>query len=402
MTNEPQDDQAQGQPEKKRQQKPKGRSHGEGSVFERKNGDRNKPFVAQIPLGGGKKKIVGYYATKQEAVTAKNKALHEIEQIKRVGNTRQKVGEYLEYWLENIHRISVRLSSYVQTRNIIKHHLIPALGEIPIQKLTAREVQQFYGKLQEEHLSSQRIRSVHIALHKALKDAVQADLLRDNVCDRVTLPRLDTGERHPLTQTQAQQFIQAAKGNPWETLLIVALTTGLRRGELRALRWQDIDLEKRIVHIHRSAISVNGYGVVDSEPKTHKSKRNIVLHAFVIEMLKNHRRVQLEQRLKKGATWKDLDLVFPNRVGDYFCKDSLYRNFARILRKAGLPPMHIHDLRHSAATILLAMGVNIRVVQEILGHSNISTTLGIYGHVLPGMQEEAMKKCGKILGEQQQ
>src|SRR5260370_19644250 len=129
MTDQLLNEQPQEQPAKKRQQRPKGRGHGEGSVFERKTGDRNKPWVAQIPLDRGQKRIVGYYATKPEAIKAKNKALQEIEQVKRVSNSRQTVREYLEYWLENVHRLSVRLSSYVQTLSMVKCHIFPALGK---------------------------------------------------------------------------------------------------------------------------------------------------------------------------------------------------------------------------------------------------------------------------------
>lgn len=387
------------QPEKKRQQKPKGRGHGEGSVFERKGGNRNKPWVAQIPLGGGKKRIVGYYSTKQGAITAKNKALQEIELMRRVKNSRQTLAMYLEYWLEHVQKNAVKLSSYVGIRTILNRHIIPALGHIPIQKLTVRDVQQFYGGLQLK-LSKRYTKNIHNILHKALKDAVREDLLKENVCDRVTLPRLEVKERRSLTQSQAQQLLQAAKGSKLEVLVIVALTTGLRHGELRALRWSNVDLDRGELHVLRSALHLHGYGIIESEPKTKSSRRTVALHSFVVETLKEHRVDQLEQRLKAGSGWKNLDLVFPCRTGNYFSDSTLYRHFAKILSHAGLPPMHFHDLRHSAATILLAMGVNIKVVQEILGHSNISMTLGVYGHVLPGMQEEAMKKWGNVLGEQ--
>ncbi len=395
MTDQPQNE----LPQKRRQQKPKSRGHGEGSVFERKNGDRNKPWVAQVSMGRGHKKIIGYYASKQEAIAAKNKALQEIELVRRVKNSRQTLEEYLEYWLEHVQRLSVRLSSFVQTLIMINSHIIPELGSIPLQKLTVRDVQRFVSKLQDT-LSAVHVRNIHGILHKALAKAISEDLLRENVCDRVTLPRLETTEMQVLTQSQAQQLLRAAEGNHWETLLIVALTTGLRHGELRALKWSDVDLERKELYVRHTAGRVPGYGYVESEPKSKKSRRTVVLHAFVVETLKSHRVAQLEQRLKAGSAWQDRNLVFPGQTGNYFHKNTLYRNFHKILDKAGLPPMRIHDLRHSAATILLAMGVNIKVVQEILGHSNISMTLGIYGHVLPGMQEEAMKKWGSVLGEQ--
>lgn len=398
MTDQPQNEQSQGQPEKKRQQKPKSRGHGEGSVFERKTGDRNKPWVAQVSLGQGQKRTVGYYSTKPEAIAAKNKALQEIEQLKRVKNSRQTLGQYLEYWFEHVHRLPIRLSTYVQHRSILKCHILPTLGNIPMQKLTTRDVQQLVSKLQER-LSAGRVRTIYTLLHQALEHAINEDLLSNNVCDRVTLPRLETAERSVLTQKQAQQFVEAAKDSDLEALFIVALTSGLRHGELRALKWQQIDFEQGKLHVRHSAGDIDGYGTVESEPKSNNGRRTIVLHVFVVETLKRHRLNQLECKRQAGSAWKDLDLVFPSRTGNYFCKNTLYRNFAKTLNKAGLPPMRVHDLRHSAATILLAMGVNIKVIQEILGHSNVSLTLKVYSHVLPGMQAEAMQKWGNVLGE---
>lgn len=400
MTDQPQN-QSPEHPEKARQQKRKGRAHGEGTVFERTGGDRQKPWVAQISVGGGQRRTVGYYATKQEAVAAKNKALHEIERIKRVRSSRQTLEDYLQYWFEHVHRLPIKLSSYVQHRSILHCHILPALGHIPLQKLTVRDVQQFVSQLQEE-LSAGRVRTVYNLLHKALKHAVNEDLLMSNVCEKVTLPRLETSERPVLTPLQAQQLVQAVKDHQLEALFVVALTTGLRHGELRALKWRDLDLDQKALHVRHSASEISGYGTVESEPKSRKSRRTVALHDFVIEVLKNHRIAQLELRLKVGRAWRDLDLVFPSKTGYYFSKGTIYRNFYMILKDADLPKIRLHDLRHSAATILLAMGVHIKVVQEILGHSNVSLTLKVYGHVLPGMQAEAMQKWGNVLGKSQQ
>ena len=299
-----------------------------------------RAWVAQVPLGGGKKRIVGYFATKQEAIVAKNKALQEIEQLKRLKNSRQTLEQYLEYWFEHVHRLPIKLSTYVQHRSILKCHILPALGNIPMQKLTARDVQQLISRLQER-LSPGRVRTIHALLRQALEHAVNEDLLNNNVCDRVTLPRLETKERSVLTQAQAQQLIQTARDSDLEALFIVALTTGLRHGELRALKWQQIDFEQRKLHVRHSAGDIDGYGTVESEPKSHKGRRTIVLHTLVVETLQRHRLNQLKHRLQIGNTWRDLNLVFPSRTGNYFCKNTLYRNFAKMLSNAGLPPMRI-------------------------------------------------------------
>lgn len=181
-----------------------------------------------------------------------------------------------------------------------------------------------------------------------------------------------------------------------EGLLTLDVTTGMRLGELLALRWQDIDFEHRSLHIRRSMGFISGQGYVEFEPKTARSRRKILLPPFVCEVLRQHRTRQLEERLKMGTVWRERDLVFCNRYGDFLDPSHLRQRFDRLLKDAGLPDVRFHDLRHSAATILLSMGIHPKVVQEILGHSQISMTLDTYSHVLPSMQQEAMDKLDDL------
>jgi integrase len=383
-------------PEKKTR-KPKSRGHGEGSIYERK-GDtikRNKPWVAQIPLENGKKKLL-YFKTRQEAQLALRKALNEQEQGMLVTEKDQTVKQYMEYWLEHVHKPAIRLSTYVKCCELVRLYILPALGHIKLQRLTIQQVQILYSQLQEKQLSASRIRFIHVTLHKALDDAVHTGLVSKNVCDSVKPPRLVRKERPVLTPEQAQQLLEAAKGSPMEALLTVALATGMRRGELLGLKWRDINLEKCSLQVARSMDRVAGHGVVESEPKTAQGRRGIALPPFAVEALKQHHLHQLEARLKAGPRWNENDLVFCNVYGNFLHPFRLYTMFHKVLADAGLPHMHFHDLRHSAATILLAMGINIKVVQEILGHSQVSMTLGIYSHVLPGMQEEAMGRMNDL------
>jgi len=186
-------------------------------------------------------------------------------------------------------------------------------------------------------------------------------------------------------------------GHRFEALLTIALTTGMRKGELLALRWQDIDVANRSLHIRRSVNRFPGYGFVENEPKTTTSRRKIVLPLFAIEALKQHKAFQDEARQKVGTAWQDHDLVFCNTIGGFQDVKHLRVSFKRLLKEAGLPEIRFHDHRHSAATILLSMGVNVKVIQELLGHSQTSMTLDIYTHVLPGMQNEAMDKWDDLL-----
>ncbi|MGZ3611089.1 MAG: site-specific integrase, partial [Ktedonobacteraceae bacterium] len=174
--------------------------------------------------------------------------------------------------------------------------------------------------------------------------------------------------------------------------------TGMRRGELLGLKWEDLTLTESngSLQVRRSMTRVAGHGVVTSEPKTASSRRKIALSPFVIRVLKEHRVRQLEMRLQAGTKWIENDLVFCNAYGNFLHPARLYMMFHKVLAEADVQNIRFHDLRHSAATILLSMGVNVKVVQEMLGHSRISMTLDTYSHVLPGMQEEAVEKISGL------
>lgn len=385
------------QPEKHRRKPRRKRAHGEGSVFELKGRDRKKPWVAQITLENGKKRQT-YHATQQDAIAARRKMLNELEQGRIITAKGQTVGQFLEYWLEEVHKPAVRLHTYVNYRRFLDNHILPEIGHIPLGKLAPEQVQALYSRKLKEGLSPKSISVMHGLLHTALAQAVKWRRVSYNVCDDVKPPRLIKREAHSLTPEQAQRLLEAAKGHRLEVLLTLAITTGMRRGEIVGLKWADIDFVTRSLHVCRTVDRLGGYGFTVSEPKTATGKRKISLPHFVIAMLKEHRTRQLEVRLKVGPTWEDHDIVFCDARGRFFDPNYLYRLFQEFLKEAGLPPMRFHDLRHSAATILLSMGVNPKVIQELLGHSRINVTLDIYSHVLPGMQDEAMGKWDDLFG----
>jgi integrase len=163
------------------------------------------------------------------------------------------------------------------------------------------------------------------------------------------------------------------------------------------LKWQDIHFDGRYLLVRHTAHRLPGLGFVENEPKTKSSRRKITLPQLVLEALQQHKMNQDAMKQKAGEKWKNLDLVFPNTVGNYQEANYRQKMFLGFLKEAELPSMRLHDLRHSATTILLSQGVNAKVVQEILGHSSITMTLGIYGHVLPGMQGDAMNKWDEWL-----
>jgi len=187
--------------------------------------------------------------------------------------------------------------------------------------------------------------------------------------------------------------LEVAKQDRLYALYALALTTGMRQGELLGLRWADVDLDRATVHVRQQLRRLKGEGMHFSEPKTARGRRTIALPDMAIDVLKLHRKAQLEARLAAGSLWQDYDLVFPNQTGKPMERQNINRrSFLPLLDKAGLPRIRFHDLRHSAATLLLAQGVHPKVVQERLGHSQISLTMDTYSHVLPDMQQEAARK----------
>lgn len=373
------------------------RGHGEGSIYQRKDGR----WTAEISLEGGKSKFL-YGKTRKEVQEKLKTALYEQQRGALVTGPQQKLGQFLTHWLEDVHKQSVRPRTYERYEEIIRLHLLPSIGHHYLQKLSPQQLQLFYKKKLDEGLSATTVSSFHSVLHKALETAVRWNLLARNTCDLVSPPRRKHFEIQPLNIEQIQQLLTVTSGHRQEALMILALATGMRRGELLALKWQDVDLEERILQVRRILTRIpsklSGKGFEETEPKTDKGRRSIVLPPFVVEALKQHRLRQLEEKLKAGPAWHDHDYVFSTSIGTHLnpTRDVL-DVLKSLLKKAGLPNIRFHDLRHSSATMLLSMKVHPKIVQEVLGHSQISMTMDIYSHVLPSMQEEAMGKINDVL-----
>lgn len=370
------------------------RGNGEGSIYRRKSDGR---WVGSLSLPDGTRKV--FYGKKQSEVIAKlDEAANDLRRGMLTVGENVTLQEYLENWLENIHKPVIRLSTYLNYRKLIKNYLVPGLGKVKVQKLTPQQVQAFYSKKIRDGLSPKTVNNVHVLLHKALDNAVKWNMLPRNVCDAVTPPRIPRKEKNVLTREQAHTLLKEVKAHRLEALLTLAVTTGMREGELLALRWQDIDLEHGSLQVKRAVTYLKEYGYVESEPKTAKSQRTIKLPVFVVSILLTHRLQQKEQKQEVGTTWIDKGLVFTNAQGYYLSPSTLLKMFKRFLVSIGLPSMRFHDLRHSAATILLAMNTHPKVVQEILGHSQIAMTLDVYSHALPSMQEDVIKQWDSEFG----
>lgn len=370
------------------------RGNGEGSIYQRKSDGR---WVGSISLPDGTRKV--FYGKKRAEVQGKlNDALYEQKRGMLATGPNTSLQEYLESWLENVHKPAVRVTTYNNYCKLLNNYLIPGLGKVYLQKLTAEYVQAFYSKKLKEGLTPKTVHNIHGLLHKALGNAVRWKLIPSNVCDLVTLPRIPYKEKTVLTLEQAHIFLAQVQTHHLKALLTLAIITGMRRGELLGLKWQDINFENCSLRVNRAVSYTTSHGFLETEPKTTRSRRTIMLPVFVVEVLLQHRAQQEIQRCKAGNAWIERDLVFTNAQGSYISESSMLKSFKRLLKKCGLPCMRFHDLRHSAASILFSWGTHPKVVQEILGHSQISVTLDIYSHMLPSMQEEVKRRWDDDFG----
>jgi integrase len=245
-------------------------------------------------------------------------------------------------------------------------------------------------------LSTSSVHHLHATLHKALNDAERLRLVARNVSTLVNVPRMAESEIHPLSQEEARKFLAVARGTRLAALYALALATGMRQSEMLGLQWPEIDLDAGLIRVRWQLKHEEGRWVW-KQPKTRRSRRQIALSASTVAILRAHRVAQEEQRLLMGSAWEDHELVFCTRHGRPLAARNIYRAFHSLLEKGGIRRVRFHDLRHTAATLLLASRVNPKVVSEMLGHAAVAITLDIYSHVLPDMQQDAAATLERVL-----
>jgi integrase len=314
-----------------------------------------------------------------------------------VPDQRTKVGPFLRTWLDEVAKPTIRASTYASYDDIVRLHLIPGLGRIPLAKLSPNEVQAFLNAKLASGLSPRRVQYLHAVLRRALVTAERWGLASRNVAKLVDPPRVPRHEIAPLTPEQARQLIDASVDDRWLGLYVTALGTGLRQGELLALRWDDVDLDGRRLEVRHSLARVGGVLTL-LEPKTDRSRRVVVLPELVVNGLRAHRTRQRMERLVAGTRWVDSGHVFATTVGSPQDAAAVTRAFKRALARAGLPESRFHDLRHAAATFLLGRGFTLEDVKNLLGHSSIVLTSNTYGHVLEQRQQQVARGMDAVLG----
>lgn len=308
----------------------------------------------------------------------------------------QTVAAFLTTWLRDVVQPTTEARTHQGYADIVRLHLAPELGALKLEKLAPAHIQKLYAD-RLKVLSPRTIQHIHACLHTALETARDWGLLRDNPADRVKAPKVPRRQGKSFDPEQARAFLAVLPGTPLEAYFVTALLTGLRTGELLALRWRDVDFKSSALHVQRAYTRVRGKGLVAKGTKT-DTGRMVQLSVHALAALKRQQTRCKTLRIKAGPLWQDNDLVFPNRSGGPMHEGNIRRHhFLPLLEKAGLPVMRPYDLRHSFASLLLSSGAPPKDVQALLGHSQISLTMDTYGHVFKSGQRATVKILDDLL-----
>lgn len=377
------------------------RADGEGTIYQRHDGT----WAGAIDLGwvDGKRERKFVYGKTQADVVDKLATLRlTLHKGQPLTDGRLTLQQYLEDWMLNTLPGTVRPSTEASYADLTRRHIIPKLGRFRLEKLTPAQVRSFLrdkSKLEGARgrpLSPRTVQYIHAVLRLALEQARHDEIVARNVAALVKAPQVRRAEVVPYSAEQARVLLQALRGDRLEALYTLAVGIGLRRGELLGLTWQAVDLEGESLRVRHSLQRVNGQLAL-VEPKTARSRRTLPLPGLCVRAL---RQQQERQRSEPGGfdRWGDeWGLVFTTSVGTPIEPRNLNRHFTTVTKRAGLPKLRFHDLRHTCASLLLAEGVEPRVIMEILGHSVIGTTMNLYAHVMPVTQRAAAASMDGLL-----
>ena len=360
------------------------RGHGEGSIHKRSSGS----WRAQI--SSGVKRYGKTFKKKADAQDWLRKMQNQLEMGLEIEGGKLTLAEYLPQWLE-MRKTSLRPGTAYQYRQIIQDHIIPHAGEIPLRDLRLARVERFYTNLHDSGVSVRTVQFVHAVLHAALAKAINYGHIGRNPAHGASLPRYTHTEMMVLDADQVTQFLIAAQVSRYEGLYSLAIQTGMRQGELFGLKWTDLNWDRGELKIQRQVKRETGKEWAFADPKTKRGRRTIKLGDGILKLLRTHKKNQDVQKSIMGPRWKKNGLIFPSTVGTPSNTSNMTKDFRKVLDMAGLPRIRFHDLRHTAASLMLNNGIPVIVVSNILGHSKPSTTLDIYGHLLSDTRADAAK-----------
>lgn len=379
------------------------RGHGEGTITRRKDGR----WMAQVtigrdPLTGKLKRKTFYGKTRKEVQEKLDTFKAEVRTGTYIEPRKTTFGDWTARWLELYVKPKVKTSTYSKYQIHLKTHIIPNLGHIELQHLTTDHVQELYNALAKTH-SSSVIAIIHQVVNGALKAAVKQKVILNNPAEHTVRPSVKYREIIPLSKEEVGTYLEAARGERLYAAFLLDFYTGLRRGELLALRWENIDLDAGVLTVKESLSRVKNPDtgkseLIFSEPKTENSKREVPLLPEVVQELRKHKARQNEEKLLLGAAYEDNDLVFCTAEGKPVEPRNLLRKHKAILKKAGLrSEIRIHDIRHTFGTLLAQAGENPKNIQILLGHADVRTTIGTYCHSTMKDKRRTVERLAGIL-----
>jgi integrase len=375
------------------------RGNGEGSIRRRKDGRWEGRYTVHTAEGRQQKTVYG--KTRKEVAEKLTEAMASRDQGVIFDAGKLTVGDHLEQYLHDVVKPSASHRTYSTHAQQIRSHIAPTLGRIKLKNLRKAHIDRLYREKLEAGLAPSTVRRVHAVLHKALEEAVKGDLIPRNPATHANKPKVKQDEIEPLDASEAAAFLKAAKGDRFEALYILCIMCGLRQGEALALRWRDIDLEEGTLRVNLQLQRVRGGGGLRfSEPKN-ASRRTVGLPQRAVSALKSHRKHQLEEKLAAGPLYRDEGLVFASGHGTPIdAQNVVNRYYKPLLKRASLPPIRFHDLRHSCLSLLAQRGEPIRDLQALAGHATAAFTLQRYTHHYDASAKRTADTMSEIMSEQ--
>jgi len=337
--------------------------------------------------------------SKRDAEKRLSELLHQIDTGNYMQPGKTTVADYLQRWLTDYAEPNLSPRSYERYVGIVRQYLIPDFGSIQLSQLRPEHLQKHYSTRLKGGLSARTIRYHHALIHIALQTAVKWGLVSRNVADSVEPPKFKRSQMQTWNEDEVNCFLETAKGTQYHALFYTALFTGMRRSELLALRWQDIDFIYSQIYVNRSLHHLKDGSYVFTTPKSERSRRTIALPPSAFLALNEYREVKDSDALLLDKPITDTDLVFSSIEGKPLRPNTVTRAWSMLAVKASVKVIRLHDARHTHASLMLKQGIHPKVVQERLGHASIQMTLDTYSHVAPGIQEAAAQSFDKILNK---
>ena len=361
----------------------KRRAHNEGSIYQRKDG----LWAAQVLLPSGKRKYK-YSKTQKEAKDWLQKEQRAIADGLVVIDEKVLFGDFLDRWFDEVAKPLLRPATIAVHETVIRLHIKPEIGNIRLTQLSPAHLQNLYFRKLKSGLSKRTVKYIHTVIRRSLSQALKWGLVARNVADAVDVPKPNKRAVEPLTPPQVAKLLDTLKGDRLYPFYVTAIGCGLRRGELLALTWDCVDWDQGVIHVKKTLQSFKGKGLVIGEPKSESSRRVVAMPEFVQQTL-------ADLLVNRSVI---SDYVFCTSHGTPFGPRNIVRHFKATLKKGDLPStIRLHDLRHTFVSLLLSQNVPPKDVQVMAGHADFSTTMNLYGHIMPGAQREAAKKMDKLL-----